>query len=304
VSNTGDDVVIGERKTDFNQLYDRPDPRDYLRTLSALDYRIPQLAVPAFDAVLDHIGLAHTGASTVLDVCCSYGINAGQLRFRADLDTLTARYAQPALAALDPDELIRADRAYFADRPRRADLRVLGLDISAPAIDYAVRAGLLADGWAENLESDEPSAALSAGLRDVELIISTGGVGYVGSRTFDRLLGAVARPDRLWAVIFVLRMFDYTEVADSFARHGLVTELVPGLRLQQRRFTDHDEYRAANHDVRLRGLDPTGWESEGWYYADCYLTRPATLTPPASRGISPARVGDSPEFRKTVNRNN
>jgi hypothetical protein len=157
---------------------------------------------------------------------------------------------------------------------------MLGLDVSEPAINYAVRAGLLAAGWAENLESDDPSPALAAGLRDVELIISTGGVGYVGRRTFDRLLDAVARPDRLWAVIFVLRMFDYAEVADSFARHGLVTEQVPGLRLRQRRFVDRDEYQAANHDVRLRGLDPTGWESEGWYYADCFLTRPATATTP------------------------
>lgn len=275
MTGAGDGVEIGERKADFTQLYDRPDPRDYLRTLSALDYRIPQLAVPTFDAVL-----AHSGATTVLDLCCSYGINAGQLRFGADLDTLTARYARPELAGLDPDALIDADRAYFDRWPRPGAPRVLGLDISAPAIDYAVRAGLLADGWAENLECSDPSAELATGLGAVELIISTGGVGYVGGRTFERVLEHVGRPDRLWAVIFVLRMFDYAEIADVFARYGLVTARVPGLRLRQRRFVDRDEYDAANHDVRLRGLDPTGWESRGWYYADCYLTRPADTPAP------------------------
>jgi SAM-dependent methyltransferase len=276
----GDETWIGERKADFNQVYDRPDPRAYLHTMSGLDYRIPQLAVPVFDAVLDAVPTAG-GGRTILDVCCSYGINAAALRCRVSMGELTARYHDPALAALPAAELIEADREYFGARPRRPELRVLGLDISAPAIDYAVRTGLLADGWAENLETDEPSEGLTTGLHDVDLIISTGGVGYVGHRTFNRLLAAVARPRQLWAVIFVLRMFDYAEIADSFAEYGLVTERVPGLTLRQRRFVDRDEYESANHDVTLRGLDPTGHESEGWYYADCFLTRPpaAATTP-------------------------
>ena len=269
----GDEVSIGERKADFTQLYDRPDPRDYLHTMSALDYRIPQLAVPTFDAVI-----AHTGASTILDVCCSYGINASQLRFQPDLDTLAARYTRTELATIHTDALIARDRAYFAAHPRGNQLQVLGLDISAPAIGYAIRAGLLTAGWAENLETSDPSPSLCSGLRNVELIISTGGVGYVGKSTFNRLLDSLAHPDRLWAAIYVLRMFDYTEIADTFAQYDLVTEQLPNRRLRQRRFVDRAEHEAANHDVRLRGLDPIGWESEGWYYADCYLTRPQSAS--------------------------
>jgi SAM-dependent methyltransferase len=254
---------VGEEKADFDRLYDRPDPGGYLRTMHGLDYRIPWLAAPVFEAVLPR-----TGSATVLDLCCGYGINAAQLRFRTGLGTLAARHRDPAVPAA---ESLAADRELFAGDPGP---RMVGLDISAPAISYAVRAGLLADGWAENLEDDDPSAELANGVRDVGLLISTGGVGYVGHRTFDRLLAALDAPERLWAVIFVLRMFDYADIAASFARYGLVTEQVPGLRLRQRRFVDQREFAAANRDVARRGLDPTGLESRGWYYADCYLTRP------------------------------
>lgn len=83
---------------------------------------------------------------------------------------------------------------------------MLGLDVSAPAIDYAVRSGLLAQGWAENLETSDPSPTLAAGVRDIGMIISTGGVGYVRHRTFDRLLQVIRDPHDLWSAIFVLRM--------------------------------------------------------------------------------------------------
>ncbi len=94
-------------------------------------------------------------------------------------------------------------------------------------------------------------------------------------RTFERLLEVIGDPQDLWLVIFVLRVFGYDEIAGSFARYGLVTERVPGLTVRQLRFADREEYEAANHDIVLRGLDPAGKETEGWYYADCFLTRPA-----------------------------
>ena len=47
-----------------------------------------------------------------------------------------------------------------------------------------------------------------------------------------------------------------------------------GSSVRQRRFVDTEEQAAAEHDVRSIGLDPAGKESSGWYYADCYLTRP------------------------------
>ncbi|MGH3930947.1 MAG: class I SAM-dependent methyltransferase [Pseudonocardiaceae bacterium] len=284
--------LIGARKADFTAIYNQPDPRAYFRTLNSLDYQVPQQALPVVEAVL--AASARSGRPrTVLDVCCSYGINAALLRCQVDLDEISARYTDPALAALAPGDLIEADAVFYADRLRRPDRTVLGLDVSAPAIEYAVRSGLLAQGWAENLETSDPSPALAAGVRDVGMIISTGGVGYVRHRTFDRLLQVVRDPHDLWLAIFVLRVFAYDEIADTFARYGLVTEQVPGLTFRQRRFADRAEYEAANHDVVLRDLDPTGKEADGWYHADCYLTRPAAAA--AQTPLTELLAGIAPE---------
>ena len=267
-----DDALTGVRKTDFTRIYREPDPRAYFRTLMPLNYQIPQQALPVFQAVL--AASERTGRPrTVLDVCCSYGINAALLRCEVDLREIGARYTERTPAVLS--ELIDADAQFYADRRRRTDRAVFGLDVSSPAIDYGVGAGLLTGGWAEDLEASEPSTELSAGLRDVNMIISTGGVGYIGPRTFDRLVATVGDRHDLWLVIFVLRVFAYDEIAETLTRYGLVTEQVPGLTFRQRRFADTDEFDAANHDVLARGLDPTGKEADGWYHAECFISRPA-----------------------------
>jgi hypothetical protein len=266
-----DGTLTGNRKTDFSHIYVQPDPRQYFRVLNALEYQVAQRALPVFNAVLAASRRAGRNR-TVLDLCCSYGINSVLLSRPADLDHVADRYARPDIDALSPGELAEADSRYYAGR--RGDLTVLGLDSSGPAIGYATRAGLLDAGWAEDLETDEPSPALAAGIAGTGLIISTGGVGYVGYRTFERLLKSIHKPEELWLAIFVLRVFDYSEIAAVLARYGLVTECLEGT-FRQRRFADDDERKAAIHDVELRGLDPAGKEADGWYHANCYLTRPA-----------------------------
>lgn len=250
-------------KTDFSRIYTRPDPREFAAALRPLEYQVPRHAAPVVAEVLD--------GRPVLDVCCSYGVNAAQLRCGVDLAELAERYDDPALAALDPAALVEADRAFYAGRLRGPDVRVLGLDASAPAVDYARRTGLLADGWAEDLESTDPSPQLAAGVAGVGTIVCTGGVGYIGERTFGRLLDLVDVA-RVRLVVCVLRVFDYGPIAELLAERGLVTERRG--TFPQRRFADAAEQAAAVHDVRARGLDPTGRESDGWFHADCFVSRP------------------------------
>lgn len=262
--------LTGEHKADFSDIYVQPDPRAYVSTLQRFEYQIPQRATPIFREV---IGAARPGR--VLDVCCSYGINSALLKSAGDPADVLTRYAEPGVANLSSAELAARDRERYD-----GGLEIVGLDVSEPAIDYGRRSGLLTDGWAEDLESTDPTAELTKGVADTDLVISTGGVGYVGVATFERLLRAINRPGELWWAIFVLRVFDYSEITDLLAAHGLVTERLPGT-FPQRRFADAEEQRAAVHDVRLQGHDPEGKESAGWYHAHCYLTRPkGTELPP------------------------
>jgi hypothetical protein len=258
-------------KADFSDIYSRPDPRRYFKVLAGLDYQIPRQALPVMRAVLE---ASHRSGEprTVLDVCCSYGINSSLLFSDGDPTAVAARYASRELAALSPDELAAADRQRYA--AGREGLTVLGLDASAPAIGYATQAGLLAQGWAEDLEGNDPSPELAAGLADVGLVISTGGVGYVGRPTFEHLLTAMRDPRDLWLCIFVLRVFDYAPIEDLLSSYGLVTEKL-AMTFPQRRFSDTAEREAAIRDVTRRGLDPAGREASGWFHAECFLTRPA-----------------------------
>lgn len=261
-----DGTLTGEQKADFTTIYSAPDPRAYFGTLIPLEYQVPQRALPVVESVLEQ----HPGP--VLDVCCSYGINATLLRHDIDLAGIGAHALDPARAGLTPEQVIAEDTAFFAARRRAGfHLPVLGLDASGPAIDYALATGLLAAGWAEDLEASDPSGSLIDGLAEVSLVLCTGGVGYVGPATFDRVL--THAPDA-WVLAFVLRVFPYDDVATALAGHGLVTEKLPGT-FPQRRFADAAEAEAAIHDVRLLGLDPAGREADGWFHAEAWLSRPA-----------------------------
>ncbi|KAK2765859.1 methyltransferase type 12 [Colletotrichum kahawae] len=128
----------------------------------------------------------------------------------------------------------------------------------------------------------DPSLSLREGLRDVELVVCTGGVGYVGANTFSRIANAAEYSSKLWMATFVLRVFSFDEIVDILEeKHGLVTEKVPGQLFRQRRFTSREEQNAAVADVRARGLDTKGLEEDGWFYAECYVTRPRDAATPS-----------------------
>jgi len=261
-----------DQKADFSGIYDQPDPRPYFRALGPLDYQIPQQALPVVQQVLARSQRSGRPRQ-VLDVCCSYGINGALLRYDVDLDQMAAHYSSPESAGLSTEELVRADARLYP-RSTRRDVPVLGLDASRPAIDYATDVGLMDGGWAEDLENDEPSAELAAGVADVGLILCTGGVGYIGAPTFDRVMRQLHEAQDAWLVSFVLRAFGYDAVAETLSQYGLVTEEVPDVTFLQRRFADAAEQDAAVRDVLQRGLDPAGKEADGWFHATCYITRP------------------------------
>lgn len=258
-------------KAGFDHIYDLPDPRAYYRSLGALEYEIPQQAQPTFDKLLR--GLGPTPA-TVLDLCCSYGVNAALMRHELTIDDLFRRYQDTAVDELSPEQLQESDRQFYAGRLRPDAPRVLGLDLAVNAIGYATKVGLLAHGWAENLENDDPSPALVDAVRDVDLITITGGVGYVTERTFDRLLSVFPAGHKPTVAAFVLRRYSYDAIAEVLAGHGLVTEQEAGRTYPQRRFVDQQEQDATLRALETLGIDPAGKESDGRYHADFFCSTP------------------------------
>lgn len=214
----------------------------------------------------------------MLDLCCSYGINAALLNHHLTLADLYVRYTSLGVAALDTAELIESDRDFYAARRRDDAVPVVGLDIAAPAIDYALAVGLLDAGFSENLETDTASAALLRAAGAAGLITVTGGASFLTARTIHQLLYAAKEP--VWVAAFVLRTGSYQPIADALAEHGLVTEVDSERTVVQRRFTDPDEQRYAVAAVAATGTDPTGKETEGSYHAALHLSRPRDRTLP------------------------
>src|SRR5918992_532813 len=235
-------------KTNFDLIYDREDPREYFNTLGRFDYRIPQHGQRLFseliearrDASRDGNGAPHF---RVVDVCCSYGINAALLKYETTLEEMYARYGSGELADLSGEELAEDDAAFYGARRRGASTEVVGRAVSG-----------------------------------ANLLTVTGGIGYVTERTFQRLLdrmigGSGGRVP--WVAAFALRWVSYERISEILSGYGLVTEKLAGRTFTQRRFTDDAEREYVLEELMKMGVDTTGKEDTGWYHADFYLSRPA-----------------------------
>ncbi|MEU8897539.1 class I SAM-dependent methyltransferase [Nocardia sp. NPDC048505] len=262
-------------KASFDHIYDRTDPREYYTRLADLDYRIPELARPHFERQIEECRAALGGTElTVLDIGCSYGVNAAVLRLGSDMAALAEYYGEAA--EFPRAELIARDRARLTVDDRLPGVRFLGMDISAPALAYAHEAGLLHETVHADLEAADPTAGQQRALATADLVISTGCVGYVTGRTLARI--ASARPHRRpWMAHFVLRMFDFTPIAATLSTLGYRTVRLPGM-FEQRRFAFPEERTQVLETLTTQGIDTTGYEDQGRLYATLYVSRPETAS--------------------------
>lgn len=274
MKNAADFRDINEVKVNFDDLYSRKDPREYFKYLGRLDYIIPHLAQPVFEQIIRARAEQQDEPVTVLDLGCSYGVNGALIKYALDYEALRLRYTAPAFRSLPSDALLDLDRNFYRSWPKHDHVRVLGLDVSANAVRYAQACGAVDLGLAMDLENRDPVADEQEAFDGVDLIISTGCVGYVSSKTFERLGRLVRNRRPVWVVSFVIRMFPFDDIASTLARQGLVTEKFEGATFVQRRFADLDEMEAAVRAVEGRNIDTRGHEAEGLYHADLYVSRP------------------------------
>ncbi len=259
-----------DAKANFESIYNAPDPRAYYQALGKLDYQIPTEARPIFDRVIGLVGAANP---TIVDVGCSYGVNAAMLRHDMIFDDLVKRYTEENIASKSVAETIIADARDFATLPRRSDAAFVGVDVAEEAIGYARAVGLIDEAIVANLETDPLPVSDARAVAGADLIITTGAIGYVTERTFCALLDAMKTP--AWIAAFTLRQFPFEPIARAIESFGLVTEKLEDAVFPQRAFADEDEARGAVEAVRAAGRDPSGLETEGRYYAEFFLARPA-----------------------------
>jgi SAM-dependent methyltransferase len=267
---------INEAKAEMGHIYNQRDPRAYFRELKGLGYSIPDAAKPIFQNLIRHLRRRRNDTVHVLDLGCSYGVNAAILKHDLAMPDLYDHWGKEELRSATPEEVAQIDQRYFAELDEPEDIEFIGLDPAENAVEFAEEVGLLDEGLAVNLEAEPLPQPTEDELSAVDLVTSTGCVGYVTEKSFDRLLPAVTRGRPPWLANFVLRMFSFDGIEKTLRKHGYVTEKLENHTFVQRRFATQDEQDQVIGHLRDRGIDPTGKETEGYLLAEFYLSRPVS----------------------------
>jgi hypothetical protein len=274
-------------KIDLHAIYDRPDPRSYYQTLINLDYQIPAAGKPNFRVVIEARRQSRGRKRiTLLDVGSSYGVNAALLNHSVSLPDLFRLYSREKTKDLSRSQLVARDRKLFAEIRTDRELTVIGLDIAGEALDYAQEIGIIDAGLAANLELRPPPVEDRELLSEVDVVISTGAIGYVGVPTFSRILDCAEHSP--WFALFALRMFPIDEIAAMLNSRGYVVYRQRGRTYRQRRFAGADEKQEVLARLAALRIDPAGLEAEGWYHAEFYFAwQQGEGAPLPVEGLSP-----------------
>ncbi|MEU9008410.1 class I SAM-dependent methyltransferase [Streptomyces sp. NPDC048479] len=266
-------------KVSLDHIYTQPDPRSYFRLLRPLGYCVPQQAKPYFAKLIkEYRESQHVTVPKVLDIGCSYGINAALLKYDATMDELYARYDDEDREGESREALLARDRELSRSRRPAQPIRFVGLDTSGSALSYALEAGFLDDAVHADLEDHEPTPRQRAQFAGTDLVISTGCLGYVTERTLGRVIEAQGTR-RPWMAHFVLRMFPFDPVERALAGLGYRTIRVEEV-FKQRRFASSQEQALVLERMSAAGVDARGLEAEGWMYAQLFLSRPHDIPIP------------------------
>lgn len=260
-------------KTSFDHIYTQPDPRAYFSTLRELDYCIPQLAKPYFAKLIEKCRKSQRNlAPNILDIGCSYGINAALLKCDTTMGELYERYCGLDARTQTRSTLLNRDRELVRSRNGSGCIRFVGLDTSHHALSYALLAGFIDDAVHADLEAHDLTEGQRQQFAGTDLIISTGCFGYVSDKTISRVVSANGER-KPWMAHFVLRMFPFEPVAESLAGSGYETVQLERV-FKQRRFSSPEEQSLVLDTLSTVGVDPRGLEADGWLYAQLYVSRP------------------------------
>lgn len=156
-------------------------------------------------------------------------------------------------------------------------MNFFGMDVAENAVRYAVECGILSRGWCADLEKKDEWARIASGIPEIDVIISTGCVGYITEKTFEGLLRVLSPTRKPLILSYVLRMFDFSPIERCLARHGYTTVRAESQFFKQRSCVDHEERDFVIAQVHRQNKKTSHLEDEGDLYAQLFLSRPDGL---------------------------
>lgn len=272
-------IELNTIKANFSDAYNAPLPDLYYSSMSSVEYQIPENAKPTLCFLLSRLQCQNDDPINVLDLGCSYGVLSALIKHDLPLYSLYNRFKKSTRNQAS----VECDKAWFSMLPKRKNINFYGIDISDNAIRYAETVGLIEAGTAVNLESSEyDSSALSIIPQQLDMVVSTGCVGYITDTTFSKILDHVENHSRPIFVSFVLRAFDFSRISNVFQNFGYATHRVRGQTFVQRRFLNKSEQKRmvtlleGSTRGDLNGRLP---ETRGYYHAELFLSIHKDLDP-------------------------
>ena len=287
-----DSVIRPDGKAAFDSIYDQPTPAAYFSVLQPLSYMTPGRAQPLVRRCVEALRRRrHLDTVTVLDLCSGYGINGALLKCRLTMQELYERHATPYARDAGAGR-IPADALWYRQRRRGdAGVRVIAQDVAERALHYSRTVGLADAVIAANLEERDASATEAALMAKADLVVVTGGLSYIGERTFRRVLGVARRQP--WALYFPLRHTDTEAIDVTFEGAGYTVETARRT-IAHRRFRSAEERRTLSAHIRAQRAPGDPGPSPTHLEALIKLARPPNdLLMPPSDEITSATAGGS-----------
>lgn len=261
--------------TIFDDTYNQPDCRGYVRMMDALGYRNQHHAVAGFRAVLDELSRLR-GLTTphVVDFASSYGVVTALMAHDVTLGQIFRRYRQVRFDGASSQDVIRWDADWYGERRRSGDSATFtAIDVAPNAISYGLATRLFDRGYVEDLQGSQPSPELASTLSTADMIVECGSVAQLMPTALDRLLqSATAR--KPWVVTSPTRGNERDQAMEVMRDHGLIVEAMPVPPFVHRRFLNPDEQARGIEIARAAGHRTEGREDTGCLYAQLYVARP------------------------------
>ncbi|NQT83602.1 hypothetical protein HQ563_11280 [bacterium] len=269
-----------EAKANFDDVYVQPTPHAYVRKMALHGYQIGEQARPYCLAAAELLKERNGEAWPVqmLDVGCSYGMGSAFVKYGCSFDEIVAFFS--SRAPKDYASCCEVMRMWLNVTSPVSDMRCVGLDSSAPAIQFGLDSGLLEGGLSRDLEDADvlPTETDVKWFRSCNFLMSTGAIGYVSERTFSKVLPHLGKdhPSDFgpFALVTTLRMFDIEPIYRIFKQSGLRLTSVPGIRLPQRNFADESEQMQICRILHDKRIDTKKYEDEGTLFADLFVAAP------------------------------
>lgn len=262
-------------KKDFSDIYTRKQPTPYLEEMKSLGYRIPDQTKPLYKHLAERVVNYKKKSVKILDLGSSYGINSALLNHELIMSELDNFFIRDT-----PSPSIKSTQNFFDELPNNnPNLEFYLVDTSSQALEFAQNAGLCKDSFCVNLEKETVPYGLQQAMQDIDLIISTGCVGYIGEKSFSKIFSYIENdngPLPIFAFT-VLRIFNTIDIENTFRENNfelIKTRIGP---LKQRQFYDNVEMNDTLDLLKRRNIETKNLEESGHYFADFYVGGPRNL---------------------------